>query len=204
MGKKDIWGSKVKNEIRQRIINDLQSGKPRQQILEELSEEYSDKDFLAKLIAWVPSSEDMPKFTKTNNILFGLMVSFGVYQILLKFFFILNCDIKGPGKWGLVPIALIQPVFIFYFSYLVKRMEGYVYTFIVLLGLIGISKSIHADIFSDTAYTISFLFNVLWILTGIIIANSISKRYFPHLRWRINMQDKNGKYILGKKDMGKQ
>lgn len=106
MGKKDIWGSKVKNEIRQRIINGLQSGKPRQQILEELSEEYMDKQVLANMISSTLPPEDVPGFTKINNLLFGLIVSFGVYQILLKFFFILNCNIEGPKKWILVPIAL--------------------------------------------------------------------------------------------------
>lgn len=203
MGKKDIWGSKVKNEIRQRIINGLQSGKPRQQILEELSEEYMDKQVLANMISSTLPPEDVPGFTKINNLLFGLIVSFGVYHILLNILGILTKNIESHKKWLLIPFALILPALIFCCGYLIKKVEGSIYTFIIISGLVTTIDFISKDRFSTVFHVIYFIPHILWVLAIIIIANTISKRYFPHLRWKTCSPDKNGKYILGKEDMGK-
>ncbi len=201
MGKKDLFGAKVKNEVRKRIISELQAGKPRQQLLHELSEEYMDKQSLAGMISSKVLPEDETPFLQKNKLLYYLILLLGIEQFVLKLLFLLNIDWNK--KWFLLPVAMIVPAFIFYFAHLVKKGEGYVYTLIIIFGLMGIANSAKQNIFDSTASTVFFLIHVSWILDGMFLANSISKQFFPHLRWKMPGAEKNGNYILSRKEMHK-
>ena len=198
MAKKDLFGSKIKREVRKRIENEIRAGKPRQQLLQELSEEYMSKETLAHYIASVLPPEDSPKFTQKNNVLFYLILCFGIYQSILKVLFLLSTNLDASKKWLLIPLAFIQPIVIFYLAYMVRKKDGVIYALIVLFGIMGIGQLARHEVYANTFNFVSFLIHVLWILAGMFLANSISKQYFPHMRWKAIGLNKDGKYILSK------
>lgn len=120
MAKKDLFGVKIKREVRKRIESEIHSGKPRQQLLQELSEEYMGKETLAHYIASVLPPEDSPKFTRKNKVLFYLILCFGIYQSILKVLVLLSTNLDASKKWLLLPLAFIQPIVIFYLASLLS------------------------------------------------------------------------------------
>jgi hypothetical protein len=182
MNKKALDRKKI-----QAIVEDeINSGKPKSQILNELSDKYYDKKTLATIIASTVGEETKEEYKLLNNILLGLLLSIIIFKIGIGLFALSNISIF------LSPLALLFPFLTILFAVEVAKFRGHAYRLIVLLSAVGVLQAL-ANISKAG----------LWVLVDIIIAIIIGalsfylgKKMFPHYDLFGPKKDDNGNFIM--------
>ncbi|RPI67770.1 MAG: hypothetical protein EHM47_15315 [Ignavibacteriales bacterium] len=177
---------RVKKEALGIIQEQLDEGKPRKEILEELTKIYNDRSAIAELIAMTPDKKTKEKYSVLNYIvLCGLVISLGlsIYAAYLLF--------KEKPVESVIALCIVLWIML-YFIIEVAKFKGYIYnliTFLVIIGIIG-------DLTRISEFG-------KWDIIGIIVSLAfagltffLSKKMFPNYGFFQLKKDNNGDYLL--------
>lgn len=127
MTKKSLNTKEAIKIIQDRIQNNI----PRQEILNELSEEYYDKSTISALIASTIDPKTKEKYKTLNNLLLGLLVLTIIIKILVGIILLSSLSLF------LIPIAFVIPILTIWFALEVSKYKGYIYN---ILGILAIAS----------------------------------------------------------------
>lgn len=183
-----------KKEALKIIRTRLEEGKPRKEILEELSSIFKDKSSIAKLIAMTPDSKTKERYKFLNYFLLCLIVLFFIPFIVLG---ILNFSAKQPVET--IIIGFVALSFCIYCIFQVSKFKGYIYgdiasLVIIIFGLLLIDTIFKSGIWNDTDIWDVYLILIFLALGG--LALYLSKKMFPNYGLYGLKKDKNGDYML--------
>jgi hypothetical protein len=179
-----------KKEALKIIQTRLEEGKPRKEILEELTSIYNDKSSISKLIAMTPNSKTKEKYKLLNYILLCLIVLFFIPFIVLG---ILHFSAKQPVETIIVGFVALS--FFIYCIFQVSKFKGYIYGGLASLIIFTIIFGLNLI---DTIFK-SGIWNVYLILIFLALgglALYLSKKMFPNYGLYGVKKDKNGDYLL--------
>lgn len=164
----------------------LSEGKSRQEILDELSEQYFDRKTLSTIIAMTPDQKTIDKYRLLNNLL-----------LLLLLLSITAKTIIGIVLLSSISIFLIPFVFIFslvniLFTIEVAKYKGYIYNILGILTLAGLLKLLS----SIDIYGKGILIDVAIGLAIALLSFYLGKKMFPNYGLFGPKKDMNGNVIL--------
>ncbi|NVO09785.1 MAG: hypothetical protein HXX16_07485 [Bacteroidales bacterium] len=182
MSKKSIDRKEVLKTLKLR----LSEGKTRQEILEELSEQYFDRKSLSIFIASTPDQKTIDKYKILNNIL-----------LLLLLLSIAAKTIVGIVLLSSISIFLIPFVFIFslvniFFTIEVSKFKGYIYNILGILTLAGILKLLS----NFDVYGKGILIDVAIGLVIALLSFYLGRKMFPNYGLFGPKKDANGNMML--------
>ncbi len=125
-----------RKEVTKTIQNRLQDNIPRQEILDELSEQFFDKKTISVIIASTPDPLRKEKYKSLNNLLLGLIALTIIIKIFVGILLISSLSIY------LLPIAFVIPFISIWFALEVSKFKGYIYNILGLLSIASILTSI--------------------------------------------------------------
>lgn len=171
-----------------KIIQDrIQDNIPRQEILNELSEEYYDKTTISALIASAIDPRTKEKYKTLNNLLLGLLVLTIIIKILVGIILLSSLSLF------LIPIAFVIPILTIWFALEVSKYKGYVYN---ILGILAI-----ASIFNLTGNIgESGIYGIIDVVVAIAIGGLsfyLGNNMFPNYGLFGPKKDKDGNLLLG-------
>ena len=174
-----------KREAMKAAMADVRAGKPRQEVFNTYQSQVSPEKHLAFAIASVADPARIPLGDKYNKILFWLLVFAAVTKGFagLAFF-----GESFTGGLFMLVLGLFVPVV---FAIAVKKYEGQVYTFLILLAGIGALNSL-LKIGKEGMWMlldVALLCVILWL------ALQVRKTVFPNMDWFSIKKDEQGNYI---------
>lgn len=176
-----------KKEVIKTIQNRIQDNVPRQEILNDLSEQYHDKTTISALIASTIDPKTKEKYKTLNNLLLGLLVLTIIAKILVG---IVSLSSLSPL---LVLFAFVIPIITIWFAFAVLNFKGYIYNILGLLAIAGIFTTNRTIIASG-----------IYGIIDVVIALSISglsfylgKKMFPNYGIFGPKKDAEGNILLG-------
>lgn len=174
-----------KSEVQKAAMADVRAGKPRQEVFTSYQSQVSPEKHLAFSIASVADPERMKQGEKLNNILFGILVFAAVTKALTALAYF-GTSFFG----GLVMLALgiLVPVA---FAIGVRRFDGQVYPFLVLLAGLGALMAL-LKMPEEGAW---MLLDV--VMLGAIgwLAFQVQRIVFPNINWFSVRKDAQGNYV---------
>lgn len=182
MKKKSINTKQVNKLIETRI----NEGKPRNEILEELSETYFDKKTLATLIAMTPEIERKKKYKIYNDILLGLLILTIILKVLIGVLLLANVSIYA------IPFAFLMPLLAVFFAIEVSRLKAYIYRVLGLMAIVSIGDSL------GNLENFNFWF-ILDISIGVgitFLAFYLGNQMFPNYGFSGPKKDEKGNILL--------
>lgn len=174
-----------KRELFKAAMAEVRAGKPRQDVFNTYQSQVSPDKHLAFAIASVADPERIKLGDKYNKILFWLLVFAAVTKGLTAFA-IFGESFVG-GLFMLV-LGLFVPVV---FAIAVKKYEGQVYTFLILLAGLG-SLNALLKIGKEGAWMlldVALLCAILWL------ALQVKRTVFPNMHWASVKKDEQGNYL---------
>lgn len=182
MSKKQLNKKEVLAEIKTR----LSEGQKRNEILEELSEVYFEKDTIAKLIAMTPSQATIEKHKSINNILLVLLGITILAKLVIGFILMANISIYA------LPFALLVPIFSVYFAVEVSKYRGYIYNLLGILTIAGMLRGFSNYTTFGVIELIEITLFVLIVGFSFYLGNSM----FPNYGLFGSKKDGNGNILL--------
>jgi hypothetical protein len=183
-----------KKEALKIIQTRLNEGKPRKEILEELSNMYEDKSSIAKLIAMTPNSKTKEKYKLLNYILLCfivlLIIPWYVREMIL---FFTKQPIEG------IAVGFILLLFCIYCIFRVSKFKGYIYCFLAYLVFLGLGYFLINIIFKSGILAAIDIWDVYFISISLAlggVAFYLNKKMFPNYGFPGLKRDKNGDYLL--------
>ena len=176
-----------KKEAIKTIQDRIQANTPRQEILNELSELYYDKNTIAALIASIIDPKSKEKYRTLNNLLLGLLVSTIIAKILIG---IVLFSSLSPL---LIPIAFVLPILTIWFALEVSKFRGYIYKILGILASGGILKSI--GYIKETG--IFGILDVVLVIAICVLSFYLGNKMFPNYGLFGPKKDKEGNILLG-------
>ena len=176
-----------RKEVTKTIETRLQENIPRKEILEELSEQYFDKNTISTLIASTPDNQIKEKFKTLNNILLGLLILTIVFKIFVGITLLSSISLY------LIPIAFLIPFISIWFAFEVSKFNGYIYKSLELLAIASIFKALGNLGESGT-------FGLINIVIVVVIAGLsfyLGNKIFPNYGLFGPKKDSDGNIILG-------
>ncbi|MES2690233.1 MAG: hypothetical protein V4658_07505 [Bacteroidota bacterium] len=176
-----------KKTVRKFIIDSRDNGKTDQEIYNELSKQYYDKEAVALLITGTVTADNKNKYKIYNNILIALL---GL-AILLRILIVFNLTIETGQLWTLL-LVFIVPLFAAYFAYEIARYNAPVYRFCGIMTIVGFMQTI-----AKSGDGMNMLINL--VFAGLIAGLSfyLDHKLFPGYSPKKLKKDNDGEYILG-------
>ena len=172
--------------IRQAVIDGRLNAKTDQEIYNELSQQYYDKQGLAVTITSIPTDADMAKYRIYNNALLGILVLSIVFKLITVFSLTLEA-----GQPLLLLLIFVVPLFTLYFIYLIKHYNAFAYRACGFLAIAGFLQSIEK---ADNSFDI--IFNIIFAGAICFLSFYLDKNLFPKYSPGKLKKDGNGEYIL--------
>jgi len=173
-----------KRELLKAAMEEVRSGKPRQDVFEAYRSQVNPEKHLAFAIATVADPERAKQGAKLNNILFGLLIFAALTKALTALVYF-GTSILG-GLIMLV-LGLLVPVA---FAIGVRKYDGQLYPLLMLLtALVSITSLLKMS--EEGAW---MLLDV--VLLGVIfwLALQVQRTVFPNLNWFAVRKDAQGNY----------
>jgi hypothetical protein len=176
-----------KKEAIKTIQDRIQANTPRQEILNELSELYYDKNTISALIASMIDPQTKEKYKTLNNLLLGLLALTIIAKILIG---IVLFSSLSPL---LIPIAFVIPILTIWFALEVSKFRGYIYNILGILASGGILKSI--GYIKETG--IYGILDVVLVIAICVLSFYLGNKMFPNYGLLGPKKDKEGNILLG-------
>jgi hypothetical protein len=176
-----------KKEAIKTIQDTIQVNTPRQEILNELSEQYYDKTTISVLIASTIDPQTKEKYTTLNNLLLGLLALTIIAKILVG---IVLFSSLSPF---LIPIAFVLPILTIWFALEVSKFKGYIYNILGMLAIASIFNSI-GNIGESGIYGI---IDVVLVITICGLSFYLGNKMFPNYGFFGPKKDTEGNFLLG-------
>lgn len=182
MKKKSINTKEVNGLIETR----LNEGKPRNEILDELSETYFDKKTLATLIAMTPVIERKKKYKLFNDILLGLLILTIIIKVLIGVLLLANVSIFA------IPFAFLMPIMAIIFAFEVSRLKAYIYRILGFMAIVSVGDSL----LNLENFNYWFLLDISIGVGIIFLAFYIGNQMFPNYGFSRPKKDEKGNILL--------
>lgn len=169
------------------IQNRIQDNIPRQEILNELSEEYYGKTTISALIASTIDPQTKEKYKTLNNLLLGLLVLTIITKILVGIILLSSLSLF------LIPIAFVIPILTIWFALEVSKYKGYIYNSLGILAIASIFNLI-GNIGESGIY------GIIDVVVAIAICGLsfyLGNKMFPNYGLSGPKKDKDGNLLLG-------
>ena len=176
-----------KKEALSKIQDRLQKNVSRQEILDELSEQYYEKSTIAQLIASTPDPQIKEQYKNLNNLLLGLLALTVLVKILTGIFLLSSVSVF------LTPLAFVLPFMSILFAWEVWQYRGYIYNILGLLAIAGMLQTA-SKVKEFDAY---FIIDVLIALSISGLAFYLGKKMFPHYGFFGPKKDADGNVLFG-------
>lgn len=176
-----------KREAIKTIQDRMQVNTPRQEILNELSEQYYDKTSISVLIASTIDPQTKEKYKTLNNLLLGLLALTIIAKILVG---IVLFSTLSPL---LIPIAFVLPILTIWFAIEVSKFKGYIYNILGMLAIASIFNSI-GNIGESGIYGI---IDVVLVTSICGLSFYLGKKMFPNYGLFGPKKDTEGNILLG-------
>ena len=183
MTKKSLNKKEAIKIIQDRILKNV----PRQEILNELSEQYYDKNKITALIASTIDPQTKEKYKILNNLLLGLLAVTIIAKILIG---IVLLSTLSPL---LIPIAFALPIITIWFALEVSKFKGYIYNILGLLAIASIFNAI-SNIRESGIYGI---IDVVIVIAICGLSFYLGNKMFPNYGFFGPKKDTEGNFILG-------
>lgn len=174
-------------EVKQLLEKKLQEGMSKHQVLEELSENYEDKNKLSKLIALSVRPEVKAKYKIYNNVLLGLLLLTIVVKLLSGILLY-----QEPSPVFTFDLVLLPILYIF-FVFKNSQFDGMYYGILVLITLSSIFRSL-ANIEGNVEV---FMFDLFVGFAIIVLSSFLKTGMFPHLGYLGPKKGADGIILLG-------
>ena len=176
-----------KKEAFKTIQNRIQENIPRQEILNELSEQYYDKNTISALIASTIDPQTKEKYKLLNNFLLGLLALTIIAKILI------GIALLSSLSPFLIPIAFLLPIITIWFALEVSKFKGYIYN---ILGILAIA-SIFNTIGKLEESGIYGIIDVVIVVAICGLSFYLGKMMFPNYGFLGPKKDTEGNILLG-------
>ena len=177
------------------IIESRNNGMTDQEIYNELSQQYFDKQSIAGLITATVTSESMSKYKVHRYILLGLIVLVTVFYLLSLIDFSNFTSEIG----FILPITLLLSASIYMYVMLIKYMYAEVFKF-CSIGAIWVAIRFLCDLRYDFVNHTYQLIGLIIIVLVVVLSYYISRKMFPNRRLKKLKRDSNGEYIFDERE----
>jgi hypothetical protein len=175
-----------KKEALKLIQARLEEGKPKKEILEELSNIYNDRSAITELIAMTPDRKTKEKYKLLNYIVICCLI---LSLIALLYAGLILSDEKPVEI--IIESLIVLSIFVAFILEVLK-FKGYIYNLLTFLALLGLI----ADLVKISEFGIS---DIIWIILVLAFAGLtfyLSKKMFPNYGFFGLKKNKNGDYLL--------
>jgi hypothetical protein len=182
-----------RKEALEAIEKNLEQGKSKAEVYQELLSKVQFKSDLTQYIAIVPSYEDRVKYNAVNMLLFYLLVFISATKLLFASL------VLGSISLFALPLALLVPLISIYFAVSVKRFRGNMYRLIGMLVVAGILQGLsNIEQFSEYTFQQMMFELVFWLPAALIIFLSffIGVKVFPYYGFWGNLKEDQLKETL--------
>ena len=171
------------------IEKNLEAGKTKKEIYEELTGKVIFRTDLLNFLAMVPDYKERMKYQKINMILFSLLVVTLTLKVIESFFLFISIS-----KF-MLPMVLLISLIPIGFAIMVWNFRGNFYRPLALLGIAGILQGFSAtNILSNP--TAGFMLGYLLSIAIIILAFFIGYKVFPYYGfWGMLKEDEFKKHL---------
>jgi hypothetical protein len=164
---------------------EVRAGRPRAEVFEAWRAQVSPDKHLAFSIASVADPARIPRGEPFNTLLFGLLVLAAISKAVLALGLFQVSFIRG---LLMLALGLLIPVA---FAIAVRRHDGQVYPFLILLAGLGAVRSVLEA--SEYGGWLLLDAAVLVLIAG--LAAQVQRRVFPNLNWFAVRKDAQGNYL---------
>ena len=193
-GKTIITGKAEKcRQVLEVIEQKLNTGIGKQEIFEELSQNYSYEYTVAQLVAMTPPHSLKQRYKRLNQILIALLL----FAALVKVLVALPILSRLPAV--AFPLLILVPALNVWFAMEIAKFKGYIYRPAGLLALAALFKAILPEdgIASyGLAGWVIYGLNCLLILAIAVLAFYLAKRLFPNYGLLGPKRDPKGNYLF--------
>lgn len=178
--------SRNKKEALKIIQTRLEEGKPRKEILEELTNIYNNKTSVAKLIAMTPDSKTKEKYKPLNYLLICLLVLSLIAEMYFGFLLFEEKPVQ------VIVISFIVLLIYIALIYFVSKFKGFIYrilTWLVIISLIN-------DLTRIPELEIWNMIGIILVLAFGGVSLYLNKKMFPNYGMFGLKKDKDGDYLL--------
>jgi len=165
-----------KKEILKIIQARIMENKPRQEILNELTDTGIRKSKAAKLIAMIPDNKIKEKYKFLNYVLLGSLITFLAGSMYAGFLYYGGFKYYAEEPVLAILGSLAILLIFAYLVYGVSRFRGYIYNEVTFLGILGLWSSL-ADI---SEFGILDIVLVLFVLICAGLSVYLRKKMFPN------------------------
>lgn len=176
----------VKKDVLTFVQNELEAGKTKSEIFEELSARYFDSKTLAQYVAGVPDPDLKQRYKSANTLLFVLLILAGIFKVMSVVAMIAETT-RSPFVFLL---SALVPLVNIWLAIEVKNRRGYIYWVIIALAFISMMRSLEG-----------VLTHGAWVLVDITLLVAIAglswyvgTKMFPKLRFGQPVKDAQGAY----------
>lgn len=175
-----------KKEALKKIQSSLEEGKPRKEILEELSNIYHEKSAIVELIAMTPDRKTKEKFKLLNYIVICCLV----LSLIASMY-------EGYKSFAEKPVETIIVSLIGLWIFIaviieVYKFKGYIYSLLTFLAIIGLTVSV----FRIPEYEMRDIIGIFLVLAFGGLTFYLNKKMFPNYGFFGLKKDKNGDSLL--------
>lgn len=177
----------------QRIIQEkIQANIPRKEILNELSEQYYDKNMISLMIASTVDPYLKVKYKSWNNILMGLLVLSIISKIIDGvLLFSTYTSLMSSLTALTISFSIIIPLLFAVLIVEVSKFRGNIYNFVGGLAIAGIFQSI-SNIQELELYA---LISIVLCLIISVLSFYLKRKLFPHFSFFGLKKDKEGNVL---------
>lgn len=175
-----------KNELSLLVINLLKGGKSKQEIFDELVQEYSMDDSLMKTIAELPEHLAKERYRILNVILVITVVILGIMQTTGAFLLMNTSNLKE--KIFLFAVPLIG----FFFAIQIYKMKGIMYRILAAVSVGGLIKVMQSLMDSGVGSYIEIGLDIIIICLSLYLGTKM----FPNYGFNGLKKDEKGNYEL--------
>lgn len=176
-----------RKEVAVIIKSKLQEGIARQEILNELSEQYYSKSTIATMIASTIDPQAKEKYKALNNLLLALLVLSAIAKLLL------GIAVLSSLSPLLIPFAILFPFISIVLAIEVYKYSGHIYGIVSLFSFGSILRTFAN--FTDLEFDGYFDIAVLLVIA--LLALYLKDKMLPHYGFLGPKKDSEGNYILG-------
>jgi hypothetical protein len=174
-----------KSRAQRAAMAEVRAGRPRAEVFEAWRAQVSPDKHLAFSIASVADPARIPRGEPFNTLLFGLLVLAAISKAVLALGLFQVSFIRG---LLMLALGLLIPVA---FAIAVRRHDGQVYPFLILLAGLGAVRSVLEA--SEYGGWLLLDAAVLVLIAG--LAAQVQRRVFPNLNWFAVRKDAQGNYL---------
>lgn len=173
-----------KSELQREAMAEVRAGRPRQEVFIAYRARVEPERHLAFAIASVADPERIDRAATLNNILFGLLVLAAASKALLALSYFEVSFLRG---LFMLVLGLLIPTA---FAIGVRRYDGQIYPFLVLLAGIGALRALLN--ISDQGAWLLLDAGLLAAIAG--LAFHVQRLVFPNLNWFSVRKNAQGEY----------